>query len=172
MCINRPKERSFRKKDNVSKLIKVGEKTNKSKYDFLRLFYTKWNQITKPHPRVIIDTHAGTGLVNLTTKNNLTKKRYSEEIYGSPLIAIIKTIKISKNLKIILNEANPDNYAYLRKYLDIVENEGLPVFEKIKKSFIISLWKQEESENYSKAKKNIHFLNHLIKKPLLDIKKF
>lgn len=171
MCINRPKERSSGKKDNLSKLIKVGEKTNKSKYDFLRLFYTKWNQITKPHPRVIIDTHAGTGLVNLTIKSNLTKKRYSEEIYGSPLIAIIKTIKISKNLKIILNEANPDNYVYLRKYLDIVENEGLPIFERIKKKFPYKSLETGRKRKLHQSKKEYIFPESFNKKTPSGYKK-
>ncbi|MFW9878763.1 MAG: hypothetical protein ACFFG0_37265, partial [Candidatus Thorarchaeota archaeon] len=98
MCLNRPKSSSGVTKP---KYIKVGDNTNKSKYEFLRLFYTKWNQITKPSPRVIIDTHAGTGMVRLITKIRLLNKYYSKLIYGSPLLAILKTLKISNNLKLI-----------------------------------------------------------------------
>ena len=50
--------------DNIP-IIRVGEKTNKAKYDFLRLYYTLWNVITKTRPRIIIDTHAGSGIVEL-----------------------------------------------------------------------------------------------------------
>ena len=52
-------------------IIRVGEKTNKAKYEFLRLYYTVWNQITKARPRIIIDTHAGSGLVELIGEKNL-----------------------------------------------------------------------------------------------------
>ena len=47
MCLNRPK---FSAREDKPTYIKVGNNTNKSKYEFLRLFYTKWNQITKPSP--------------------------------------------------------------------------------------------------------------------------
>ena len=151
MCQNRPLSKNYTKINNEVNLIKVGEKTNKSKYDFLRLFYTKWNQIINPRPRVIIDTHAGTGLVNLNIKRSLTKTNYSKKIYGSPLIAIIKTIKISQNLKIILNESDHNNFAQLESFLDKVQNEGLPVFEKIEDNF---RYKSLETGRKRKLKQN------------------
>lgn len=151
MCQNRPLSKKSTKMNKEANLIKVGEKSNKSKYEFLRLFYTKWNQIINPRPRVIIDTHAGTGLVNLNIKRSLTKTNYSKKIYGSPLIAIIKTIKLSQNLKIILNESDPYNFAQLDSFLDKVQNEGLPVFEKIEDDF---RYKSLETGRKRKLKQN------------------
>lgn len=133
MCLNRPKFSETKAKPTF---IKVGENTNNSKYDFLRLFYTKWNQITKPSPRIIIDTHAGTGLVNLFTKNNLFQTNNSQLIYGSPLLALIKTLKLSHNLKIILNELDPNNHLLLEKIVKVIKKKGLPIFEKITEEFI------------------------------------
>lgn len=133
MCLNRPKIPSG---EYTPTYIKVGENTNKSKYEFLRLFYTKWNQITKPSPRVIIDTHAGTGMVNLITKTRLLNISYSKLIYGSPLLAILKTLKISNNLKLIFNEPDEYNAYLLEKCLRVIEKRGLPIFKKPTQDFI------------------------------------
>jgi len=133
MCLNKPKNSNVQIK---STYIRVGENTNNSKYEFLKLFYTKWNQITKPSPRVIIDTHAGTGLVNLVFKNYLFKKKSNKLVYGSTLLAILKTLKISNNLKFIFVEPDNNNFLLLKKCINIVKKKGLPVFEKLEQNFV------------------------------------
>ncbi len=119
------------KKDIDIPYIRVKEKTNKAKYEFLRRFYTIWNQITKTRSRVIIDTHAGSGLVELEKNRNLYNKNERQLIYGSPLIAILKTLKISKNLKIILNEGNNTRYSLLKECINEFKEQGIPIFKKI-----------------------------------------
>ena len=58
MCLNRPKKKSETSKTGF---ITVRESTIKSKHEFIKLYYTKWNDITEPSPIIIVDTHAGTG---------------------------------------------------------------------------------------------------------------
>lgn len=116
-------------------IIRVGEKTNKGKYDFLRSYYTLWNLITKTRPRVIVDTHAGTGVVELVGKKNILNERNNKTIYGSALLAILKTLKISNNLTIILNESNPKHYSNLKNYVDNFKQNGVPIFIKKKDEF-------------------------------------
>jgi len=116
-------------------LIIVGEKTNKSKYDFLRGFYPSWNKIVKTRERVIIDTHAGTGMVELQSSKDILGVQSKRKMYGSPLLAIIKTLTISNRLTIILNEANLDIFSTLKSHLDTFVQEGVPVFRKIESDF-------------------------------------
>ncbi len=73
MCISKDKAEN--------PIIQVGEKSNKSKYDFLRMYYTKWNQIIKSRPRVIIDTHAGSGIVELLKNKSILGNDQTEFIY-------------------------------------------------------------------------------------------
>jgi len=152
MCLNRPKVSEVKVKPTF---IKVGKNTNNSKYDFLRLFYTKWNQITKPSPRIIIDTHAGTGLVNLITKNYLFQTNSSQLIYGSPLLALLKTLRLSHNLKIILNEPDPNNHLILEKITNTVKKKGLPIFEKITEEFV---YKSIQTNRRRKKKQKKEYL--------------
>jgi len=152
MCLNKPKITGIKTKPLY---IKVGESTNNSKYEFLKLFYTKWNQITKPSPRVIVDTHAGTGLVNLIIKNYLFQTNSSQLIYGSPLLAILKTLRLSHNLKIILNEPNPNNHLLLEKITNAVKKRGLPIFEKITEEFI---YKSIQTNRKRKKKQKKEYL--------------
>ena len=132
MCLNRPKASA---KISKSEYIRVGENSYNSKYEFLKLFYTKWNQITKPSPRLIVDTHAGTGLVILKKKYPLLNTSENQLIYGSPLIAILKTLKLSTNLKIILNEVDNRRFILLERCIKAANNKGLPIFEKINQDF-------------------------------------
>ncbi|MHA1677236.1 MAG: hypothetical protein ACTSVK_00200 [Promethearchaeota archaeon] len=87
--------------ENIEKsgLIQVQKKTNIGKYEFLKSYYTSWNRIIHPAPRIIIDTHTGTGAVELTDEYGK-----SEKIYGSALLAIEKTLLLSNGFKIILVE--------------------------------------------------------------------
>lgn len=124
---------SFDKGDTP--LIKIKESTDKGKYELLRAYYTSWNKITKVRPRVIIDTHAGSGMVLFLGEKNIFKKKVEKRIYGSPLLAILKTLKMSNNLKIILNEADPLIYSVLEKYVQEFINNGVPVFLSEKKIF-------------------------------------
>ena len=128
MCLNRPKKKNGAFKTGF---ITVRESTTKSKYEFINLYYTKWNDITKPSPRIIVDTHAGTGQVVLIKESPLLRTVEKEVIYGSALLAILKTLLISDNLVIILNEASKKNYLLLEKCKKAVVRRGLPIFEEI-----------------------------------------
>jgi len=128
MCLNRPKKKIGTFK---TRFITVRESTIKSKYEFIKLYYTKWNDITKPSPRIIVDTHAGTGQVVLIKESPLLRTIETEVIYGSPLLAILKTLLISDNLVIILNEASKKNYLLLEKCKKAIIRRGLPIFEEI-----------------------------------------
>lgn len=114
--------------ENPEKVIKVEKKTNIGKYEFLRAYYPSWNLITKASPRVIVDTHAGTGIVDLY-KNG----KKCETIYGSAILAILRTITISKKLTIILNEKNRKNFDILKEKIDEIKENGLPIFEEYQK---------------------------------------
>lgn len=116
-------------------IIRVGRKTNEAKYDFLRLYYTTWNFITKTRPRVIVDTHAGSGLVEYIGDKDITSKRLTKRMYGSPLLAILKTLNISKNLTIILNEPDKNHYNELEKHVEDFKENGVPIFVKEKEKF-------------------------------------
>ncbi len=120
--------------DNIP-IIRVREKTNKAKYEFLRLYYTTWNMITKTRPRVIIDTHAGSGIAELHRQKDILNKKSVKRIYGSPLIAILKTLQISSNLTIILNEANKTRFHELEKILNRFKQDGIPIFKRRKEDF-------------------------------------
>lgn len=135
-----------------SGIVQVRVNTDRAKYEFLRSFYTLWNFITKASPRVIIDTHAGSGIVNLHGKKDITGKKQEKLIYGSPLLAIIKTVKISKNLKIILNEKNPIVYETLDSIVKEMIQKGVPVFEEIKEPY---KYKSMETNRKRKLKQNI-----------------
>jgi hypothetical protein len=110
--------------ETIENAIVIEDKTNKGKYEFLKFYYAKWNSIVKTHPRVIIDTHAGTGAVNYQQSDGTT-----ELIYGSPLIALLKTVTISQNLKLILSEADNTNYDILCQYISKFQNDGIPILE-------------------------------------------
>ena len=121
-------------------IINVGEKTDKGKYEFLRMYYTLWNFITKGRDRIIIDTHAGSGAVDYEENKGIHDQRIIKRIYGSPLLAIVKTVAISKKLTIILNEKNQDRFLELKKYIDDFLENGVPYYEQIiDKSYYMSL---------------------------------
>ncbi|MEJ2249800.1 MAG: hypothetical protein P8Y97_09090, partial [Candidatus Lokiarchaeota archaeon] len=61
-------------------------------------------------------------------KRDITGNINRKPIYGSPLLAILKTISISKNLLIIANEKNPKNYKRLIYYIDHYRKNGMPIF--------------------------------------------
>ncbi|MFX0073727.1 MAG: hypothetical protein ACFFAO_21825 [Candidatus Hermodarchaeota archaeon] len=117
-------------------IIRVKETTDKAKYEFLRSYFTRWNQITKYNPRVIIDTHAGSGKVEYLKEKNVFGEKQIEDIYGSPLLAILKTLTISKDLTIILNEKNKERYDELKKYIDNFEENGIPIFQKKQDKYV------------------------------------
>lgn len=94
--------------------IEISEKTDHGKYEFLRTYYTIWNFITKGKPRVIIDTHAGTGIVEY--------KKDKKRIYGSAALAVIKTCAISNRLTIHLVEKNKYNFNILFKTIKDLQN--------------------------------------------------
>ncbi len=125
MCYNPAKNVT---EDNIS----VKENTVKAKYEFLKAYYTKWNQIIHPAPRVIVDTHAGSGIVMLEAQKNPLGERPGEEIYGSPLLALLKTIQLSSGLTIHLNE--PYLFERLRSNLEPYLDAGLPLFQRKKES--------------------------------------
>jgi hypothetical protein len=75
-------------------------------------------------------------MVNLITKTRLLNKSYSKLIYGSPLLAILKTLKISNNLKLIFNESNENNLYLLKKCIRVIERRGLPVFKNLTQDFV------------------------------------
>jgi len=133
-----------------SAIIRVRGKTNKAKYEFLRSYYTIWNQITKTRSRVIIDTHAGSGIVELKGDKNLFNKSNIQLIYGSPLLAILKTLKISKNLTIILNESDLERFNELKKYTKELMTNGIRIFKKELKEF---RYKSLETKRQRKLKK-------------------
>lgn len=110
--------------ENIEKsgLIEVQKKTNTGKYEFLKSYYTSWNGIIHPAPRIIIDTHAGTGAVELTDEFGK-----SEKIYGSALLAIEKTLLLSKGLKIILVEKKRKNYNILENHINEIRKNGLSI---------------------------------------------
>lgn len=118
-----------------SSLIKVRNSTDKGKYELLRSYYTSWNKITKVRHRVIIDTHAGSGMVQFLGGKNILNKRVEERRYGSPLLAILKTLKMSNKLKIIFNEADPARYSILERHVQDFIDNGIPVFISKKKDF-------------------------------------
>ena len=104
-------------------LIIVKEKTNRIKYEYLRAYYTLWNSITFPEYRVIVDCYAGTGHVIYEKRNGSQKK-----IYGSPLLAILKTIEKSSNLSKIINEMEISRFNYLQNVINDVLKNGIPIF--------------------------------------------
>ncbi|MHA1647249.1 MAG: hypothetical protein ACTSVL_06730 [Promethearchaeota archaeon] len=110
--------------ENIEKsgLIQVQKKTNIGKYEFLKAYYTGWNRIIHPSPRILIDTHAGTGAVELTDEFGK-----SEKIYGSSLLAILKTLRLSKGLKIILVEKKRKNFSILENQINEIRKNGLPI---------------------------------------------
>ena len=125
--------------DNLP-IINVGEKTDKGKYEFLRMYYYLWNFITKGRDRFIIDTHAGSGAVDYEENKGILDQRIIKRIFGSPLLAIVKTVAISNKLTIILNEKNQDRYLELKKNVDDFLENGVPYYEQIiDKSYYISL---------------------------------
>jgi hypothetical protein len=135
--------------ENPNTVIQIEKKTNEGKYEFLRSYYTLWNWITKSSPRVIVDTHAGTGIVEYTD----TKER----IYGSAILAILKTISISKKLTIILTEKSPKNYEILYQNIEDIKNDGISIFEeKERVSFQKKLGNSERKKKIKKKLKKIY----------------
>ena len=93
------------------------------KIEFIKFYYTLWNRITHPSPRVIIDTHTGTGIYEYTENNN------SKKGYNSGILAILKTVMLSNKLTIILNEGSKQKYEKICEEIDKIETEGIPIFE-------------------------------------------
>ena len=155
MCLNRPKKKIGTFKTGF---ITVRGSTTKSKYEFINLYYTKWNDITKPSPRIIVDTHAGTGQVILIKKSPLLRTIETEVIYGSPILAILKTLLISDNLVIILNEASKKNFKLSEKCTKAIRRRGLPIFKEIQERVRFRSLKTNRP-NLQRRKKKLKFPN-------------
>ncbi len=70
-----------------------------------------------------------------------------EIIYGSPLLAILKTLTISNNLSIILNEKDPNVFSVLKSYVNDFKKNGIRIFKEIKDE-----WKYKSLETKRKRK--------------------
>ncbi len=98
-------------------LIKIQKKTDEFKYEFLRRYIPMWNKIICGKRRVyraIIDTHAGTGYVNL---NNT-------ETYGSSLLFLKQTALIQEALDFYFIEQKKSNYIALKNSIQDVAKKG------------------------------------------------
>ncbi len=98
-------------------LIKIQAKTDEFKYEFLRRYIPMWNKIICKNRRVyraIIDTHAGSGYVNLN----------GESVLGSSLIFLKQTALIQEALDFYFIEKNLKNYNILKKSLGEVIKKG------------------------------------------------
>ncbi|MHA1720837.1 MAG: hypothetical protein ACTSWX_02415 [Promethearchaeota archaeon] len=93
------------------------------KLEFIKFYYTLWNRITHPSPRVIVDIHSGTGIYE--HKENNFKIRE----YDSAILSILKTITLSDRLTIILNEVSEQKFEILQDEIDKIETNGIPIFE-------------------------------------------
>jgi hypothetical protein len=129
-----------------------------------------WNKIINPRPRIIVDTHAGSGIVNLYHDRDILKKRKLTKIYGSALIALIKTLKLSNNLKIILNEKDPMKFRELEKHVTDFINFGVPIFEEQVDNFAYKAFITKRKRKL-KNKPKIIFPNSPNQKPPLNFRK-
>lgn len=153
--------------ENPDKVIKVEKKTNIGKYEFLRAYYPSWNFITKASPRVIVDTHAGTGIVDFYDNG-----KKCETIYGSAILAILKTITIPNNLSIVLNEKNSKNFNVLKEHIEKIKENGLPIFEEqIKKKEFQTVLGDKKKLIHLKKKPKLKFPDIIDKKIPKNYKK-
>ena len=111
-------------------IITVKDKTTLMKYEFLKLYYTKWNDVIKQTYRFIVDTHAGSGIVNYIPSGTLFQEDQIKQIYGSPLIALLKTIRLSDKLTLIFNEVNEKRFIFLNEQIENVKQNGIRLFRK------------------------------------------
>lgn len=102
---------------NSEDLIKIQAKTDEFKYEFLRRYIPLWNKIICGNRRVyraIIDTHAGSGNVELN----------GEIVYGSSLLFLKQTALIQEALDFYFIEQKEKNYKALKNSVQNVANEG------------------------------------------------
>ncbi len=118
----------------------------KIKIEFVKFYYTLWNHITHPSPRVIVDIHAGTGIYEHSENNSKIME------YDSSILAILKTITLSNRLTIILNEYSKQKFEVLKDRINKIEEIGIPIFEyKPKTTFQMNLINSRKK----KVRKNI-----------------
>lgn len=102
---------------NSEDLIKIQSKTDEFKYEFLRRYIPLWNKILCGNRRVyrgIIDTHAGSGNVELN----------GEIVYGSSLLFLKQTALIQEALDFYFIEQKEKNYKTLKNCVQKVANKG------------------------------------------------
>lgn len=102
---------------NSEDLIKIQTKTDEFKYEFLRRYIPLWNKIICGNRRVyraIIDTHAGSGYVELNDK----------KVYGSSLLFLKQTALIQEALDFYFIEQKEKNYTALKKSIQSVTKKG------------------------------------------------
>ena len=98
-------------------LIKIQQKTDEFKYEFLRMYIPLWNSIIcgkSRRYRAIVETHAGTGYVNLE----------DEKQYGSSLLFLEKTALKQEALDFYFIEKNHTNFKELSNSIEDVIKKG------------------------------------------------
>jgi hypothetical protein len=125
----------------------VDEKASVEKLDFLKYYFTKWNQMAKFAPRAIIISNSGTGLVQYKLDSPLLNQVRIWAEYSPSLLAILKTLRLSSHLTIILNEKNPSRYQRLQESIDSVREQGLRIFTRQIKQKVMNL----VTKRYKKA---------------------
>jgi hypothetical protein len=122
----------------------IDEKAGIEKYDFLKMYLTKWNQLARFAPRSIILSHAGSGLVKYKLGSPLLNQERMWVEYGPALLAILKTLKLASRLSVILNEdiLNEDDEAkarHLQAEIAAIENTGMRIFVRASNQKVMNL---------------------------------